>query len=420
MISVVKQLLKRLIGVTIGARRVENVRSRIKKAISKSKASSNVIISTDYKFKSLSCNAKDTFVGYYDKTPFSSDNILLLGMSLVNKQTNIVDIGCFDLNEPNDFRVIGKSETWSWQLGTRLQWLPKRENEMICYNRIVDEKYGAVVQNVKTKKIEAVFGDPIYDISPEGNYAVTLNFSRLHRLRPGYGYGQLEDHTIDQLIPEDDGIFLIDLRNGAKKLIIGLHSISNLRPQSSMRNAEHYFNHLSFSPSGKRFMFLHLWTHDNRRHNRLITSDISGENLHVLEDIERVSHYAWKSDSELLAHTSMKPLGTRYYLYEDLSSEKKIVGAGSLNEPGHPSYSPDKKYILVDTYPDKYRRQKIRLHDEDGKLIKEIGSFFSPPNFRGANKCDLHPRWDRCGRKICFDSAYSGHRAICIIEVDGL
>jgi len=32
-------------------------------------------------------------------------------------------------------------------------------------------------------------------------------------------------------------------------------------------------------------------------------------------------------------------------------------------------------------------------------------------------QCDLHPRWDRSGRVICFDSAFSGERALCTIDL---
>jgi hypothetical protein len=36
--------------------------------------------------------------------------------------------------------------------------------------------------------------------------------------------------------------------------------------------------------------------------------------------------------------------------------------------------------------------------------------------------CDLHPRFDRQGRFLCFDSAHTGRRALCTIDLgeDGL
>ena len=75
------------------------------------------------------------------------------------------------------------------------------------------------------------------------------------------------------------------------------------------------------------------------------------------------------------------------------------------------------RYLLVDTYPDKYRRQNLILYTADGEYIEEIGSFLSPYKFSGENKCDLHPRWDRKGKFICFDSAMNGRRSMYLIEI---
>ena len=362
-------------------------------------------------------NGFETFFGYYDKTPFSLNNSLLLGMKLKYNSLKRLKIGYFDLNKDNIFYDVGTSESWSWQLGTRLQWYPQNENEIICYNKMVEGQYGSVLQSIKTRKIEEQYYCPIFDISNDGTYAISLNFSRLHRLRPGYGYRNLPDFTESQLRPENDGIYLLNLKNSNKSLIISLDSICNLKPKRSMEKAQHYFNHLSFSPNGKRFLFLHLWINNKERFSRLITSDIYGNNLNVLENTINISHYTWKSANQILAHTSTRPFGTKFYLYEDLKANKKLVGEGFLNQSGHPSYSPDGRYLIVDTYPDKYRRQNLILYTADGEYIAKIGSFSSPYKFSGENKCDLHPRWDRKGKFICFDSAMNGRRSMYIIKI---
>lgn len=364
----------------------------------------------------LSVNANHTFFGYYDKTPFSTDDRTVLGMVCLKNSKHEVAVGYFDLTDNNAFTSVGVSETWSWQLGARLQWHPVNGNDTICYNKMVDKGYGSVFQNIKTKKIERHYNYPIYDIRHDGRYALSLNFARLHRLRPGYGYGNLIDTTAGSNCPRDDGIYLIDLDTGDRDLIISLESIVKVRTQTSMAGAEHYFNHLSFSPDGARFMFLHLWVVKGKRFSRLITSDMHGSGLYVIEDGVNMSHYAWKSAKELLAHTSSKPFGTKFYLYEDTTPNRSIVGKNQLVEPGHPSYSPDGNLLIVDTYPNKYGNQKLTLYTANGDLIENIGNFYSPSEFSGAEKCDLHPRWSRHGDYICVDSAMSGHRAMYLIK----
>ena len=72
-------------------------------------------------------------------------------------------------------------------------------------------------------------------------------------MRKGYGYGNFPDKTADQKIPTDDGIFRIDFKTGTIELIISTEDIANFQPRSSMKDAEHYFNHISISPNERRF-----------------------------------------------------------------------------------------------------------------------------------------------------------------------
>jgi len=130
-----------------------------------------------------------------------------------------------------------------------------------------------------------------------------------------------------------------------------------------------------------------------------------------------MSHYAWKSDRELLIHTSKESYGTKFNLYEDLTSNVKTIGKIVLSVSGHPSYPPDGAQLIVDTYPDATRRQRLLLCKNEGSFIKQLGNFYSPSRYAGDQKCDLHPRWDRSGSRICIDSAHSGYRAMYVISL---
>ncbi|MBC7289368.1 MAG: hypothetical protein H5T86_15270, partial [Armatimonadetes bacterium] len=46
-----------------------------------------------------------------------------------------------------------------------------------------------------------------------------------------------------------------------------------------------------------------------------------------------------------------------------------------------------------------------------------IGRFFSPPELSGEIRCDLHPRWNRAGDKVCIDSAHTGVRQMYVLDV---
>jgi hypothetical protein len=72
---------------------------------------------------------------------------------------------------------------------------------------------------------------------------------------------------------------------------------------------------------------------------------------------------------------------------------------------------------LEDLVPaDHFYRHLDRVldHPESGRRI-DRGRFYSPPELAGACRCDLHPRWSRDGRRVCFDSAHEGTRQMYLL-----
>ena len=90
-----------------------------------------------------------------------------------------------------------------------------------------------------------------------------------------------------------------------------------------------------------------------------------------------------------------------------------------LSNDGHPSYSPDKNLIVTDTYPNRARIAEIKLmngKDERKKDVNVIARVFAPFKYDNDTRCDLHPRWNRAGDMICFDSVFEGHRGLYVVE----
>jgi hypothetical protein len=368
----------------------------------------------------ISVAGKQTFFGYYDKTPFSCDESKILGLiapfeNNPPKATDEICIGYFDTQNEFKYHKIGTTSTWCWQQGCRLQWYPKDENNLIIYNTIVNGKYGSRIQNILTKKIIRKYEFPIYDVDNKGLWVISLNFSRLHRLRPGYGYVNFPDQTHTNPCPNNDGVWRLNLETNEIKLILNLEEIAKIQPTETMEGATHYVNHLSFNPSGNRFMFLHLWVNNGKRFSRLFTSDINGNGLYLLANENMVSHYTWKNDTDLLVYSHHKETGNKYHLYKDMTEKIEVFGSGILKEDGHPSFHPLNSSLLTDTYPDKYSERKLLLYDSKGSL-HVLGAFFSPLQFSKEVRCDLHPRWDRTGKQICFDSAHEGYRCMYLMN----
>jgi len=298
-----------------------------------------------------------------------------------------------------------------------LQWLESAPERLIVYNAREGERFISVVRDVHAGEVRAL-PRPVYAVSRDGRSAVSLNFSRVHRCRPGYGYAGVPDPWEDDPAPQDDGIYWMDLQSGENRLIISIAQVAAFRPQPSMKGAEHWFNHLQFNTDDSRFLFLHRWrTPDGGWFTRLFTANPDGSDIYCVADHELVSHFDWKNERQILAWARQHGEGDFFYLFTDRSEEKEIVGRGILTQDGHCSYSPDRRWLLTDTYPDERNMRTLVLYRLADKLRVEVGSFYSMPHIRADFRCDLHPRWNRDGTQICFDSIHEGQRQLYAIDV---
>jgi len=206
---------------------------------------------------------KHHFFGYYDKCPWdpTGEYILALETKFMHRPPKVEDtaaIGIINLSEGNAWEQVGHTYAWNWQQGCMLQWLPTDSGAEIIYNDYQDEQSVAVVTNLQNGKTR-ILPRPIYAVSHDGKSALSLNFARLNRLRPGYGYQGIPDDSKGILQPGDDGIFLMDLLTGESKLIVSISHIAAIGDTKEFGGEEHWFNHLLFSKDDRRFAFLHRW-----------------------------------------------------------------------------------------------------------------------------------------------------------------
>lgn len=365
------------------------------------------------------------FFGYYDICPFSSDNLMLLAHRTTHPLSSpmpgsTVDIGFFNLNSTKpEFTKVGKSKAWCWQQGSRLQWYPHSGiGRNIFYNTVDDGKYVGIIQNIDTKEILKTTSVPLYEISSCGLKGLSLNFSRLQRLRPGYGYTSLPDETADTSIPQNDGVFLYDFSTDKAEHIIDFSRLLSF-PYHEMDLAacENYINHLSFSPSGDKFMFLHLAVYKKRKISRLFVYNIKDAKLKLLNNYGKVSHYSWVNDNFLVVFCCLGNGQMNYVKYDICTGGHETLAKDYLKEDGHPSFISGKDIMLTDTYPNLLGFQSLILFDMKMNKKTLSSKFIRSRKFQGEVRTDLHPRVDRTKQVICIDDEYNGFKAIKLIEV---
>ena len=364
------------------------------------------------------------FFGYYDVPQFGCDENRLLATvaPLINTTptpSHNLKLGFYDLRESRPkFKEFASTTTWCWQQGCRLQWYTHSNKNTAIYNDLIGGRYGCIIRDVHSGKIITSFSRPIYTVSRDGKWGLSLDFSRLQRLRPGYGYNTLRDISVDEMVPSGDGIWRIDMKTGEEKLLFSVRDIAELQPDKTAAAGQHYFNHLLFNKDGNHFMFFHIRQLANElRKIRLLTSSINGDNIRLLNDSGHASHYCWKDNSHLLCYSTVVGNGEGYYLYDIRSGESKVVAAGILSEDGHPSYLPNGRGLITDTYPDKYGEQSLFLYNCETKNLIILDKEFSPVRFNAETRCDFHPRVSPSGRYVCIDCIVDGKRAMRLFDI---
>ncbi len=379
-------------------------------------------VSTPNAIKAFGVKKSHVFFGYYDVNPFHPEkNILLASKCPANKKvtpkTTPLTIGYFDLDNSKFFDVdITKS--WCWQQGCRLQWYPRKDSNLILYNNFVDGKYICTIQDVFSRKIRQKTEKPIYSISEDGRWGLSINFSRLERLRPGYGYSNLPDYSKDDHLLKNDGVWLIDMESGTHEFLFSINDMAEDN-HHSMHGAQHYYNHLLFHPIRNEFIFFHIWQKMGKRFIRLMKTDLNCSTFSILIDFDYgISHFNWKSENELIVYLIMGPAGRGYYyLHYDSGSLSKINGF-IHDLDGHPTVSSNNEFIITDTVPNKYSERKLVYFDTSSQKSYIISQFFSPYKYRFEKRCDLHPRLHTNKNLVCIDSAHEGRRSIYVINLN--
>jgi len=375
------------------------------------------------------------FFGYYDKSPWDATGRYMLCLKANDTWSEVspkepADILLIDTKKENDendrVRKIADTRAWNVQMGCMLQWLgPDYENNVI-FNDFRDGKFCSVILNIENGT-ERIVWSPVYTVSYDGVLALTLDFTRLYSLRPGYGYYNLPEKTKGIALPDEPCIWTVNLENGKVKDLLKYTDFANFQPRKEMQEKDsvHKVNHLMISPNGKRFMVLYRWLNGHRKYTRLITCNVDGTDMYILSDDDMVSHCYWKNDEEIIAFENKHVGGPGYYLMKDKTQEYIHLWP-QLSNDGHPSYQPivkagqNRDTVVTDSYPDRRRIAEIKIlkdTDIEAKNARIIARVFAPFKYDNDTRCDLHPRWSRDGKKIAFDSVFEGHRGFYMVDV---
>lgn len=371
----------------------------------------------------LTQGPKHHFYGYYDKSPWNaSGKYILAHESEFNDRApnaeDSVSVGLIDVSGQPRFTPLARSLAWNWQQGSMAQWHPGDAEHRFAHNDRRGGQLVGVVRNTEGAELR-VYDRPIYAMLPDGHYAYSINFARLAEHRPGYGYAGAVDPWASDPQPAHDGLWRIDLESGRAELLISLAELAARNSKPSMAGAFHYLNHVQPSRNGKRLAFFHIWHRDTKSWEvRLYSCAADGGDLRCLLDTGSISHYDWRDDDTILIWARHPSGKSNFLLLSHSNPEIRVFGGNTLIEDGHCTFSPDKIWVLNDTYPDRYQKRTLMIvQAQDARRI-DVARLESPKaRWWGEIRCDLHPRWSRDGRQVCIDSVHDGSRQMYVVDV---
>lgn len=422
-----------------------------------------------------------SWFGYYNYDTLNHNQTRMLSHRTKNDAQMIkkgmkVELGFYDI--PSGlWHSLGESDSYSWQQGSMLQWLPGEGNEnKIIYNISKGNHLISKIQDVETGESKDINWS-IYGLTPDGKKSIALDMERSYWCR-AYHYESVANEAKNVRVPKGDGIFEIDLVNNTRKLLISINDVIAIDKEPYFDTAKHWLEHIMISPSGKRFCFLHRFTIGtlDEYETRLFIADIDGSNLQLIPQWRTYyfSHFGWNGDDafviyayesgkhlKILAklemlHKGVVPLNNKselnkkknlkdnlksvvpqclrtiiwkmffykpipqYYKYYKLHKnhfvETENFNNSLLSIDGHPSFTKNGKYMITDSYPDKNGFQRIVVYNVINKQAVMLGKIYAGLQGKPGS-CDLHPKLSANNEYLAVDSAFNGQHHIVLFKL---
>ena len=361
----------------------------------------------------LTSGEKHHFFGYIGQCltiPWSADGRYILGLEIdridrLPTPPEFATVILVDAENHNKIIRLDKCHAWNPQQGTMFYWHPLKPKTQFFFNDR-DVRTGRVFTVLydieKRKRVrEYRFADtPIGNggVAAHGSAFLAINYGRLARLRLVTGYPEALDWSKDEVAPANDGIFVVDIKTGKKRLLVSYRQLEK-KIKQRYPDFEHsglFINHTLWNRQGNRVYFFARagWDGKGKRTNIPFSIHINGSNLQ-LHDKHIGGHPEWAEETVLIGREKSKQV-----LYD---MEKKMV-VGQIGTPdifpdpeGDISLSPDGNWF-VNGYKQNNKNYYAVYRRSDGAFVRSEG--IDKGRYSGNIRIDPAPRWNRTNDAI--------------------
>lgn len=351
------------------------------------------------------------YIGQCQTVPWNQDERYILCMEIdaidrMPEPGDAATICLIDTQQDNRLVRLDRTHAWNPQQGTMFYWNPLAAETQFFFNdRDIDSgKVFTVLYDVAKKRRVREYR---YDDTPLGNAGVAadgsawlgLNYGRLARLRLVTGYPDALDWSRGQLAPDNDGLFMVGITSGEKRLLASYQQIDSLLKKSKpgLVHTGLFINHALWNRDCDRIYFFARagWSGNGGDKVNVpfsIHSDGSGLTLHKTHV---GGHPEWAEGSLLIGRQDGKQI-----LYDvDQQAVVEQWGDRSVfpNPEGDISLSPNGR-LFVNGYKKGDANFYVVYRRSDGTHCRSQGVYKGP--YGGDIRIDPAPRWNRSNNAI--------------------
>ena len=371
--------------------------------------------------KKLSMPPKHHFFGYYGINPWDSTTRYHLALE-TDFHTHrplpedIATVGLVD-RDTHQFIPYAKTTAFNLQQGSMMHWIDATAAAEFTFNDWEDDALVSRALNPATGAVRTIQG-AIAAVSPTAPLAIGLNYGRMAHCRAVVGYATHSKSSDIEAQPETDGLYQLNLQDRSSKLVLSIADVIRASGDARMVGKRTWFNHVLFNTDGTRLLFFCRVRQETGFYTSLWTVNPDGSDVEMQIPFGyRVSHFDWRTPTRILVSSDVvDEMG--FVEFTDGMHDFTSIGRGVLPHDGHASFSPDRQWLLCDTYPrDPERLAQLMVYNiaENRKIV--LSEFHHEEQFTGDIRCDLHPRWAPDGKTITFDSVHDGSRQIYLVEL---
>ncbi|MGA1194920.1 MAG: TolB family protein [Candidatus Latescibacterota bacterium] len=354
----------------------------------------------------LTNNKRRSVHGYYDLPPWSPVDGRIAFSRMDTPKSKTGDICVMDA-DGNNLKVVASSRVMSPNDGAMAQWAA--DGSRIYFKDREDHQRLIGWVNPDSGETGVHTGDlrMIRPIGHENAYHTHHN-----------------DYTHDDVVKLKDkhGVFAQDLNTGKSRQLATLSDCLALHPRrDEIANWHLFVKHTKWSPDGSRMMFVFT--------NEIHFDKLYGElprvkDIYVVHadgsKLKRIgefgNHPLWHPNGrEILTNSPFDGSKSNKLVLTDVDTGVARLATPCMDGFGHPSFSPNGKYIVVDVVNNKTKEARLELVNVEAHTTQTLIETTVVDHTHDGTH--MHPVWRQDGSQILYDSDASGYSQLCVLDL---